>query len=112
MRILDACGVGYNLNYQDRGKRINAKPAWTIKVEAKPRVSKLLNLIRDDLVGKQAQADLVLKWCQLPIATTHKRVGGKREVRHPDGYFSIREEVQVLNHRGIKPRVPGTGLTS
>ena len=106
MRILDSMDIGYNLSYEDRGKRINAKPAWTIKCESKPRVLKILNLIRDDLVGKQAQADLVIKWCQLPSATTHKMVGGKRDVRYPDGYWSIREEVQILNHRGIKPRVP------
>jgi hypothetical protein len=106
MRILDALGVGYNLSYQDRGERINAKPAWSIKVESKPRVLKLLNLVRDDLVGKQTQADLVLKWCELPSATTHKLTGGGVETRHPDGYWSIREEVQRLNHRGIKPFVP------
>ena len=104
MRILDACGVGYSLSYQDRGERLNAKPAWMVQVESKPRVSKLLNLIRDDLVGKQAQADLVLKWCELPMATTHKMAGGKYETRHPDGYWSIREKVQQLNHRGRKPR--------
>ena len=107
MRILDALGVGYNLHYQDRGKRLNAKPAWTIKCESKPRVAKLLNLLRDDLVGKQEQADLVLKWCELPSATTHKMLDGEREVRHPEGYWSIREEVQILNHRGREPR---TGL--
>lgn len=109
MRILDACGVGYNLSYQDRGDRINAKPAWSIKVESKPRVLKLLTLIRDDLIGKTQQADLVLKWCQLPMATTHKLKGGGVESRYPEGYFSIREEVQILNHRGLKPRVSGQG---
>jgi hypothetical protein len=106
MRILDALGVGYNLSYQDRGERINAKPAWNIKCESKPKVAKILNLLRDDLVGKKAQADLVLKWCELPSATTHKLTGGGVETRHPEGYWSIREEVQILNHRGRKPRVP------
>ena len=103
-RILDALDVGYSFSYQDRGERKNAKPAWTVKCESKPRAAKLLNVLRDDLVGKQEQADLVLKWCELPQATTHKMTGGKRETRHPDGYWSIREKVQVLNHRGRKPR--------
>ena len=103
-RILDALDVGYCLSFQDRGERVNAKPAWNIRCDGKPRVAKILGILRDDLVGKQEQADLLLQWCELPSATTHRQKGGKHKTQHPDGYWSIREKVQVLNHRGRKPR--------
>ena len=61
--ILDLYGLEYRVDYQDRGDRTNARPAWVIKAESKPRVKALLTLLQPYLVGKQAQADLVLKWC-------------------------------------------------
>jgi hypothetical protein len=92
MRILDAADLAYGLQYQDRGERLNAKPAWIVRLEGKTRVSPFLQMIRDGLVGKQEQADLVLKWCRLP-----KTNGPKPP---PEGYWEIREEVQLLNARG------------
>lgn len=101
-RILTDNGVEFCLHYQDRGDRKNAKPAWDLKIESRPRVMKFLPLITDLLVGKKEQAKLVAKWCRLPKATS---IGGGRGVgsvgvNYPDGYWSIREDVQKLNARG------------
>ena len=101
-RILTANGVAFNTSYQDRGERKNAKPAWNLKIEGRPRCRVFLPLITDLLVGKQEQAKLVAKWLKLPNA---KSIGGGRGVgsvgvNYPDGYWSIRDEVQKLNARG------------
>ena len=86
--ILDAQDIKYCVEYRDRGD--NRKPAWTIRVESKPRVSKLLNYIREYLIGKQGQADLVLEWC--------KRPGRRRNLTARD--HEIRNNVTELNIRG------------
>ena len=102
MRILDAAEIPYYLEYQDRGERNNAKPAWSVKMESRPRVQAFLKLVRNQLVGKQEQADLVMKWCDLPKATS---IGGGRGVgsvgvKYADGYWEIKDELSTLNARG------------
>ena len=101
-RILTDNGVKHCIHYQDRGERKNAKPAWDLKIEARPRVSLFLSLITDFLVGKKEQAKLVARWCELPHA--QRRGGGKGRgtigVDYPDGYWEIRDEIQKLNARG------------
>jgi hypothetical protein len=101
-RILTDNGVKFCIHYQDRGQRKNAKPAWDLKIEGRPRVQKFLPLIADLLVGKNEQAKLVTTWCSLPKATS---IGGGRGVgsvgvRYPDGYWEIRDQIQALNKRG------------
>lgn len=91
-RILDAAGLVYRVDYQDRGGRINAAPAWIVRMEGRKRTLPFLQMIRDSLVGKQEQADLVLKWCRLP-----KSNGPKPP---PEGYWEIKEQLTVLNRRG------------
>tara|TARA_R110000868_G_scaffold319955_1_gene580926 strand:+ start:453 stop:866 length:414 start_codon:yes stop_codon:yes gene_type:complete len=61
--ILDFYNIEYYVEYSDRGDRTNARPAWAIKMESKPRVSKFLTLIKPYLISKQGQADLVISWC-------------------------------------------------
>jgi hypothetical protein len=102
MRILDAAEIPYYLEYQDRGGRKNHKPAWTVKLESRPRVQAFLKLVRNYLVGKQEQADLVLKWCDLPKATS---IGGGRGVgsvgvNYADGYWEIKDTLSALNAKG------------
>ena len=91
-RILDSADLAYRVDYQDRGDRINAAPAWAVRMEGRARVYPFLQMIRDSLAGKQEQADLVLKWCRLP-----KTNGPKPP---PEGYWEIRDEIQKLNARG------------
>ena len=92
MRILDAADITYRLDYQDRGKRTNAKPAWTIKMEGRVRVLPFLQLVTSYLVGKQEQANKVIEWCNLPRGTGKKAVSPR--------YWEIKQELAVLNARG------------
>jgi hypothetical protein len=99
MRILDAAEIKYLLEYSDRGNRINAAPSWAIRMEGRPRVTSLLNLIEPYLVGKNEQAKLVINWCK-GKATTHKVKGGSRETRYPEGYWETKDTLTELNARG------------
>ena len=62
-RILDEAGIEYFIRFSDRGDRNNAKPAWELCLESRPRVIAVLNMIYPYLVSKKAQADLILEWC-------------------------------------------------
>ena len=67
-RILESAGIEYFVRFNDRGDRNNAKPAWELCLEARPRVIAVLDMVYPYLVSKKAQADLVLEW--LAIAPT------------------------------------------
>jgi hypothetical protein len=88
--ILDESSVSYRVDYQDRGDRTNARPAWTIKLESRPRVLSLLQHLEPYLVGKQQQARLVMEWCGLPVYRN------KRCERNTE----IVETLKSLNSRG------------
>jgi hypothetical protein len=62
--ILDDLEVGYCVSYYDRSERKNAKPSWTVCVEARARVPKLLNAVLPYLIAKLPQAEMVLAWCE------------------------------------------------
>jgi hypothetical protein len=62
-QLLSEAGIEYYVRYSDRTERKNAKPAWEIAMESRPRVISFLTLIYPYLVAKQTQADLVLDWC-------------------------------------------------
>ncbi|MDA8620268.1 LAGLIDADG family homing endonuclease [Luminiphilus sp.] len=94
MRILDSAEIGYRVDYQDRGERTNAKPAWIVKMESRVRCLPFLQMIRPYLVGKQEQADLVIQHCKLP------KGNGPKAGERTDGYWEIRDQVQALNKRG------------
>ena len=101
-RILDAAEIPYRVDFQDRGERKNAKPAWTVKMESRPRVQQFLSLVRHQLVGKREQADLLFKWCELPHAYG---IGGGRGVgnigtAYPFGYWETKTTLSTLNSRG------------
>lgn len=61
--VLSEAGVSFNIRYSDRGERKNAKPAWELAMESRPRVVAALELILPYLVSKKEQASLVLDWC-------------------------------------------------
>ena len=88
--ILDENSIEYRVDYQDRGERTNARPAWTVKLESRPRVLSLLHCLEPYLVGKQQQARLVIEWCGLPVYRK-KRSQRKEE---------IVETLKALNARG------------
>jgi hypothetical protein len=88
--LFDSLEVEYCVEYQDRGSRKNAKPAWTIRVEGKPRVSFLLNLISDYLIAKKEQAKLVAEWCSFK---------GRRRILQPTD-LDVISQIRTLNHRG------------
>jgi hypothetical protein len=89
--ILDFYNIEYIVEYSDRSVRTNARPAWTVRMESKPRVSKFLTLIKPYLISKQGQADLVLSWCSY-----EKR---RRKLRTQD--IELISELKSLNSRGI-----------
>jgi sugar-specific transcriptional regulator TrmB len=88
--ILDNFKVEYCVEYQDRGSRKNAKPAWTIRVESKPRVRLLLSLVSDYLIAKKQQARLVAEWCAFE--------GRRRKLQQTD--LDLISNVRTLNARG------------
>jgi hypothetical protein len=90
--ILDEDSIEYRVDYQDRGDRTNARPAWTIKLESRPRVMSLLQFLEPYLVGKQQQARLVMEWCSLPV---YRRKRSERNIE-------IVETLTALNARGRK----------
>ena len=86
--ILDSAGIEYSVRYSDRGERKNAKPAWEICLESRPRVVAILTLIFPYLVSKDEQAKLVLNWCSK----------SKRKPEETKALFI--DNIRELNHRG------------
>jgi len=89
-QLFDNLEVDYCVEYQDRGSRKNAKPAWVIRVEGKPRVSFLLDLVSDYLIAKKEQAKLVSEWCAFK--------GRRRKLVQTD--LDMISQIRSLNHRG------------
>ena len=90
LALLDEAGIKYYVRYDDRGDRTNAKPAWHVQVDGRPRAVGLLELLTPYLVGKRPQAIVVSDWCQLP------RTRGKK----PEGYSEMIDTIKALNARG------------
>ena len=86
--ILDEAGIEYYIRYSDRGERKNAKPAWEITLESRPRVIAVLELVLPYLVSKDEQAKLVLDWCSK----------GKRNPTETEAVFI--DNIRALNQRG------------
>lgn len=86
--ILSAANVEYCIRYSDRGERKNAKPAWELVMESRPRVVAVLELIYPYLVSKKEQANLVLDWCSQ----------SKRKPEDTQALFI--DNIRELNHRG------------
>jgi hypothetical protein len=86
--ILNEAGIEYYIRYSDRGERKNAKPAWEIALESRPRVVATLELILPYLVSKKEQAELVLEWCS-------------EKIRRPeDSRTDFIDKIRSLNRRG------------
>lgn len=86
--LLNEAEIEYCIRYSDRGERKNAKPAWEIVMESRPRVIAFLNLILPYLVSKDEQAKLVLDWCS----------ESKRKPEDTKDLFI--DNIRKLNHRG------------
>lgn len=87
-QILDDADIQYCVRYSDRGERKNAKPAWELTLESRPRVIAVLNLVLPYLVAKTEQAELVLDWCS----------EGKRSPEATKADYI--DNIRVLNQRG------------
>jgi hypothetical protein len=87
-QVLEEAGIEYYIRYSDRGDRKNAKPAWELSMEARPRVIATLNLILPYLVSKREQAKLVLDWC-----SQDKR-------KKDDTLENFLPNIRLLNQRG------------
>lgn len=88
--LLEANNVGFSLSYADRGERTNSKPAWTFQIAGKARVKKLLDLVKDYLVAKRPQADLVYRWSS--------KAERRRTLSVLD--FEMLSDIRSLNKRG------------
>lgn len=88
VKLLNEAGIEFNLRYSDRGERKNAKPAWELAMESRPRVIAFLNLIYPYLIAKKQQADLVLNWC------------GEARRKKEDTETNFIPNIRALNHRG------------
>lgn len=86
--ILEEVGIEYYIRYSDRGERKNAKPAWELVLESRPRVVAVLELILPYLVSKDEQAKLVLDWC-----SKSKRKSTETQEHYLDN-------IRKLNQRG------------
>ena len=95
-RILDKAEIDYHLDYQDRGERKNAKPAWAVRMECRKRVYRFCQMIEPYLVGKRTQAQLVMEWCELPVRTGNEA----KQKGNPEGYWEIKDQLTELNARG------------
>lgn len=83
-------GITYNISYQDRGERVNAKPAWTIAVQSKAAVKYLLEAVFEYLLVKKEQAKIVIGWC------SHE--GRRRNLQEAD--LEMITQIRNLNKRG------------
>jgi len=87
-QVLSEAGIEFLVRYSDRGERKNAKPAWEIVLESRPRTTAVLNLILPYLVSKKEQAILVLDWCSQDVR------------KKTDTETNFIPNIRALNHRG------------
>jgi hypothetical protein len=84
---------GWNVHvlYNDPSNKRNARPCWQIRAKGKQAVPPILSTLIPLLVGKKAQAELVLEWCQ----------GPKRRTSLSDRDTAIVDNVRSLNSTGL-----------
>ena len=92
--LLSALNVGHHVtHYGPRNER--SKEYWAVTVEGFKRLSNLLPVIKDCLIEKKPQADLVWQWCASRMS---------KSVRAPFDEIELSIPVQLskLNHRGLR----------
>ena len=89
--VLDRLDVGYHVTHYNRGG--NTKEYWNVTIEGFKRLTKLLPVIKDSLVAKKSQANLVWEWVESRSSKWHRAPYSERELELP-------KLVASLNHRG------------
>jgi len=78
------------------------KEQWYLSVRRRSSVRQILAMLRPLLVTKAAQADIVLRICEIPMH-------GKPRAERPDWLPGCLEAMKALNARGIPSQAPIVG---
>jgi hypothetical protein len=92
--VLDRLEVGYHLTYC-KPRKETQKEHWTVVIEGFKRLSKLLPIIKNSLVCKNKQAQLVAEWVDSRSQKWHRAAYDERELEIP-------KLVSALNFRGLQ----------
>lgn len=88
-RIAEQEGWTFHILYDKPRK--NAKECWQIRAKGKKATMPILSTLAPLLVGKQAQAHLLMEWCE----------GPKRRASLTDRDVEIVDNVRALNKTGL-----------
>lgn len=92
--LLDRMAVPYHIVYY-KARNERSKEYWTISIEGFKRLKRFLPVIKDALVEKKPQADLIWEWILSRDSKWHVLSYNERELEIP-------KLVAQLNHRGIR----------
>jgi hypothetical protein len=92
--VLDRLEVSYHITHY-KPRKETQKEYWNISIEGFKRLTKLLPVIKDCLVEKKEQANLVWEWVQSRDNKWHRSEYSARELEIP-------KLVSALNHRGLQ----------
>lgn len=92
--VLDRLNVSYHITtYKPRSE--TTKGYWTVTIEGFKRLKNILPIIKDALICKRSQANLVWEWVQSRDAKWHRSAYSSRELEIP-------KLLAELNHRGVR----------
>jgi hypothetical protein len=92
-RIAKEQGWNVHVLYDGASRKRNARPCWQVRAKGKKASVPVLSTLVPLLVGKKAQAELVLEWCQGPL----------RRTSLSDRDTAIVDNVRSLNATGLNP---------
>jgi hypothetical protein len=92
--VLDRLNIPYYVGHS-KPRKETQKEYWTVVVEGFKRLGKLLPIIKDSLVCKKKQANLLAEWIDSRSAKWHRAEYSARELQ-------IKESVSALNYRGVQ----------
>jgi hypothetical protein len=92
--VLDRLECPYHVtHYPPRSK--TTKEYWAVSIEGFKRLEKVLPVIKDLLVEKRAQAQLIYEWLESRKPKWHRAEYSERELE-------IVQLLKALNHRGLR----------
>lgn len=92
--VLDRLDVSYHITHYHPRKETQ-KEYWNVTVEGFKRLNKLLPVVKDCLVEKKPQAQLLWEWIDLRSKKWHRSEYTERELEIP-------KLISSLNHRGLQ----------
>lgn len=108
VNIFQRIGVNPHIKTQDAGKYNRGKKMYWVTVQGLTKAAKVLEAIKPYLVGKLAQAHLVLEFVAIrgDAQVAKGKPYGAKELQ-------ILARIRALNHRGVtETEVHGLGLSS